>query len=149
MFEFLRPRKRVVIRVTNIGLLPVKSENGDWYDLKCGQAIVLKKGERVDIPMGVAMRLPKGYEAIVLPRSSTCRKLNIVMENSMGVIDNSYNGNEDIWRFRAYALEDTVIPYKARIAQFRIQKNQPKLQFRVVKSLSRKSRGGFGTSGLF
>lgn len=124
-----------------------KTENGDWYDVKAAEDITLTKGERVDIPLGFSMKLPKGYEAHLLPRSSTCRKLNIWMENSQGIIDNSFCGDDDQWGFRAYAVEDTVIPKGARIAQFRIIKNSPKLKFVKVKTLSEVSRGAFGSTG--
>lgn len=124
-----------------------KIEKGDWIDLKAAKEIILKKGERVDIPLGVVMKLPKGYEARLLPRSSTCRKLNIWMENSEGVIDNSFCGEKDEWGFRAYAVEDTIIPYGARIAQFRIVESQPELDMVTVKTMEDESRGAFGSTG--
>lgn len=124
-----------------------KIENGDWIDLRASKEYCLKKGDRVDIPLGIAMKLPKGYEALLVPRSSTCRKFNIFMENSIGIIDNSYCGNNDQWNFRAIAMEDTLIPAGTRIAQFRIIKSQPKLNIRSVKNLSNKSRGGLGSTG--
>lgn len=124
-----------------------KIEKGNWIDLRAAKEIVLKKGQRVDIPLGVAMKLPKGYEARLLPRSSTCRKINIWMENSEGVIDSSFCGDNDEWGFRAYAVEDTIIPYGARIAQFRIVEIQPDLNIVTVKKLSDVSRGAFGSTG--
>lgn len=124
-----------------------KNAKGDWIDLRAAKEIVLKAGQRVDIPLGVAMKLPDGYEARLLPRSSTCRKINIWMENSEGVIDQSFCGDNDEWGFRAYAVEDTIIPYGARIAQFRIVENQPDLNIVTVKKLSDVSRGAFGSTG--
>ena len=104
-------------------VLPEKYALGDWIDLKAGKTVRMKKGEYINIPLGVAMKLPKGYEAHVLPRSSTFRKYNIIMTNSMGIIDNAYCGRNDEWCFPAYAVEDTVMTRGDRIAQFRIVRN--------------------------
>ena len=93
------------------------------------------------------MILPEGYEAHVLPRSSTAGKFGIICANSMGVIDNSYSGNEDEWRFPAYAIRNTIITKGDRICQFRIVKNQPELEFEVVEHLNDISRGGIGSTG--
>lgn len=93
------------------------------------------------------MELPEGYEALVLPRSSTYKKYHVILANSMGVIDESYNGDNDIWRFLAYALEDTVIPKNERICQFRIIKHQPKVEFDEVVTLGNPDRGGIGSTG--
>ena len=125
-----------------------KIAKGDWIDLRAAKDFELRAGERVDIPLGAAMKLPKGYEAHLLPRSSTCRKMNIWLENQQGIIDNSYCGDDDQWCFRAYAVEDTKISKGDRIAQFRIVKNQPKLIFKEVQTLGYKSRGGFGSTGV-
>jgi len=148
---YIKNKKKVTLRVKYLVDDPEfemeKIGTGDWIDVRSALPYTLKKGDRVDIPLGFAMKLPMGYEAHLIPRSSTCRKLNIWMENSMGLIDNSFCGDNDEWKFRAYAIEDTEIPYGARIAQFRIVKTQPDLHFKPVKSLSRKSRGGFGSTG--
>ena len=120
---------------------------GDWIDLRAAERVELKAGESRIIRLGVGMILPKGYEALVLPRSSTPTKFGVMLANSMGVIDNSYSGDGDEWKFSAYAIRDTVIEKGDRIAQFRIVKNQPRLTFNTVTRLNKKDRGGFGSTG--
>lgn len=124
-----------------------KITKGDWIDLRSAETIELKAGEYKLIPLGVGMILPDGYEAHVLPRSSTPKNFGVIMANSMGVIDNSYSGDADEWKFPAVALRDTVIKKGDRIAQFRIVRNQPTLQFRIVEKLNEISRGGIGSTG--
>ena len=120
---------------------------GDWIDLRAAENIGLKQGEFALIPLGVGMILPKGYEAHVVPRSSTYKNYYIIQTNSIGIIDNSYCGNNDQWMMPVYATRDTVINMNDRICQFRIVKNQPKLKFKVVDILSNKDRNGFGSTG--
>ena len=129
-------------------VLPEKYVLGDWIDLKAGKTVRIRRGEYVNIPLGVAMKLPRGYEAHVLPRSSTFRKYHILMANSMGIIDNSYCGRNDEWCFPAFAVEDTLITRGDRIAQFRIVKNQPKIELIEVEDLKEPDRNGFGSSGV-
>lgn len=121
---------------------------GDWIDMRCGEETELKKGEYKMIPLGVAMQLPKGFEAIVLPRSSTFKNYKVILVNSMGVIDETYNGDNDEWKFLAYALEDTVIPKNERICQFRIIEHQPEIEFEEVDVLGNANRGGIGSTGV-
>lgn len=120
---------------------------GDWIDLRAAMTVYLKKGDYVLIPLGVGMILPDGYEAYLLPRSSTPSKFGVIMANSMGVIDNSYSGDADEWHFPAVAIRDTVIHKGDRIAQFRIVENQPYIEFEVVEHLNEVSRGGIGSTG--
>lgn len=120
---------------------------GDWIDLRSAETVELKAGEYYLIRLGVGMILPDGYEAHVLPRSSTPGKFCITMANSMGVIDNSYSGDADEWKFPAVAIRDTVINKGDRIAQFRIVKNQPVIEFETVEHLNEVSRGGIGSTG--
>lgn len=120
---------------------------GDWIDLRAAETVEIKKGDIALIPLGVGMILPDGYEAHVLPRSSTPNKFGIMMANSMGIIDNSYSGDADEWKFPAMAIRDTVIKKGDRIAQFRIMKNQQSIKFEIVKRLREKNRGGFGSTG--
>ena len=120
---------------------------GDWIDLRSAENVNLGKGEYTVIRLGVGMILPDGYEAHILPRSSTPSKFGIVCANSMGVIDNSYSGDSDEWRFPAVALWDTEIKKGDRIAQFRIVKNQPGINFEIVDHLNEISRGGIGSTG--
>lgn len=119
----------------------------DWIDLRAAKEIQLKQGEFALIPLGVAMELPKGYEAHVVPRSSTYKNFGIIQTNSMGVIDESYCGDQDQWFFPAYALRDTVIHVNDRICQFRIEKKQPEILFEEVAQLNNQDRGGHGSTG--
>ena len=120
----------------------------DWIDLRAAEEVALKAGEMKLIPLGVAMQLPKGYEAWIVPRSSTLKNFGILQANSIGVIDESYAGDEDQWCFPAYAVRDTVIHVNDRICQFRIMKHQPEIRFQEVPHLSDESRGGFGSTGI-
>lgn len=120
----------------------------DWIDLRCAERTELKAGEFRLIPLGVAMALPAGYEAHVVPRSSTFKTWGILQTNSMGVIDESYCGDGDQWRMPVYATRDVTIPKGARICQFRIVENQPALQFLKVETLGGPDRGGFGSTGI-
>lgn len=120
---------------------------GDWIDLRCAKETILKAGEFSLIPLGVAMQLPKGYEALMVPRSSTFKHFGIIQTNSMGVIDESYRGDNDQWHFPAYAMRDTVIHVNDRICQFRIVKHQPEIEFQKVEDLGNLDRGGIGSTG--
>ena len=124
-----------------------KIEKGDWIDLRSALEIKMKAGEHKLIPLGVGMILPEGYEAHIVPRSSTYKKFGIIQTNHMGIIDNSYSGEEDQWMLSAYALRDTVIPFNERICQFRIMEKQPDIEFEEVEHLNDVSRGGFGSTG--
>lgn len=119
----------------------------DWIDLRAAEDVVLKKGDFKLIPLGVAMELPQGYEAHVVPRSSTFKNFGIIQTNHQGVIDCSYCGDNDQWFMPAYAVRDTQIHVNDRICQFRIMENQPKLVFDEVESLGNTDRGGHGSTG--
>ncbi len=119
----------------------------DWIDLRAAEEVTLQKGEFKLIPLGVAMELPKGYEAHVVPRSSTFKNFGIIQTNHQGVIDGSYCGNNDQWFMPVYAVRDTQIHINDRICQFRIMENQPKLSFEEVESLDNTDRGGHGSTG--
>ncbi len=119
----------------------------DWIDLRAAENVVLKKGDFRLINLGVAMMIPEGYEAHLVPRSSTFKNWGILQTNSMGVIDQSYSGDNDIWRMPVYATRDTEIHVNDRICQFRIVKNQPQIVFEETDHLSDIDRGGFGSTG--
>ena len=119
----------------------------DWIDLRAAEDVELKAGEFKLISLGVSMELPNGYEAHVVPRSSTFKTWGILQTNSMAVIDESYCGDNDIWRYPVYATRDTVIHKNDRICQFRIEKHQPTIMFEEVDTLGNKDRSGFGSSG--
>ena len=119
----------------------------DWIDLHAAEDVTLKAGEFRLIPLGVAIALPEGYEAHIVPRSSTFKNYGILQTNSMGVVDCSYCGDNDQWRMPVYATRDVTIEKNARICQFRIMKNQPQLEFLTVDHLDGPDRGGFGSTG--
>ena len=119
----------------------------DWIDLRAAEDISLKKGEFALIPLGIAMELPQGYEAHVVPRSSTFKNFGVIQTNHMGVIDESYCGDNDQWFMPALAMRDTVIHKNDRICQFRIMKHQPALEFEQVETLGHADRGGHGSTG--
>ncbi|MDY3281162.1 dUTP diphosphatase [Dysosmobacter sp.] len=120
----------------------------DWIDLRAAEEVTLKAGEFRLIPLGVAMALPEGYEAHLAPRSSTFKNYGILQTNSIGVVDWSYRGDNDEWRMPVYATRDVTIEKGARICQFRIVENQPKLNFVRVEHLDGPDRGGFGSTGV-
>lgn len=119
----------------------------DWIDLRAAEEIELKAGEFKLVPLGVAMELPKGYEAHIVPRSSTFKNYGVIQTNHMGVVDESYCGDGDQWFFPAYALRDTVIHINDRICQFRIMEHQPAISFLETDRLGHDDRGGHGSTG--
>ena len=125
-----------------------KIDKGDWIDLRAAKTVELKSGEFKLIPLGVAMQLPEGYEAHVVPRSSTYKNFGIIQTNHQAVIDESYCGDNDQWFYPAYALRDTVININDRICQFRIMKKQPSICFEEVDVLNNEDRGGIGSTGV-
>lgn len=129
-------------------ILPIDMfENGDWIDLRAAEDIEMKAGDFRLISLGVSMQLPEGYEAHIVPRSSTYKHWGIIQANHMGIIDNSYCGDNDIWKFPAIAIRDTQIYKNDRICQFRIVKKQPEFEFEEVDYLENDNRGGFGSTG--
>lgn len=175
---------KIKVKIITPGCMPTMTEKGDWVDLRAAETVHMRApqagvrkrkrdigGEQVStrdvkfdyqlIRLGVAMKLPKGFEAVINPRSSTMKNFGVISANSQGVIDNSYCGNDDEWRFPAIAMKDTTIFQSHRICQFRIQPSQNatvwqklrwlfsgKIKFEVVENLDSNSRGGFGTSGV-
>ena len=140
--------KKVNIKYFSKNISPITfNSKGDWVDLRSADTIVLKKGDFALIPLGVGMKLPKGYVAHIAPRSSTFKNWGIFQTNSVAVIDNSYCGDEDEWKYPVYATRDVTIHRNDRICQFRIVKKQPKFKFKLVLHLEKISRGGFGSTG--
>lgn len=125
-----------------------KISQGDWIDLRSAEDYDLKDGEFKLLSLGVSMELPTGYEAHVAPRSSTYKNFGIICSNSFGIIDNSYCGDNDIWRFPAIALRDTHISKNDRICQFRIVEKMPDVEIVEVESLGNPDRGGIGSTGV-
>ena len=119
----------------------------DWIDLRAAETVEMKAGDFKLIPLGVAMQLPKGYEAHVVPRSSTFKNFGIIQTNSQGVIDETYSGPNDQWFMPAFALRDTVVNVNDRICQFRIMEHQPKIEFSEDTLEDNVNRGGHGSTG--
>ena len=141
--------KEIKIKYLNDDITRLEYIDGksDWIDLRAAEEVELKAGEFKLIHLGVAMQLPEGYEAHIVPRSSTFKKWGIIQTNHCGIVDNSYCGPNDWWRMPVFALRDTKIEVNDRICQFRIQKNQPTLVFNEVEEMEAINRGGFGSTG--
>ena len=141
--------KEIKIKYLNDDITRLEYIDGksDWIDLRAAEEVELKAGEFKLIHLGVAMQLPEGYEAHIVPRSSTFKKWGIIQTYHCGIVDNSYCGPNDWWRMPVFALRDTKIEVNDRICQFRIQKNQPTLVFNEVEEMEANNRGGFGSTG--
>lgn len=120
----------------------------DWIDLRCTEDLYLTTGEFILIPLGIAMKIPKGYEAHIVPRSSTFKNYGILQTNGIGIIDETYSGDNDQWMMPVYATREIHIPKGSRICQFRIMEHQPKITFEQVDHLDVTNRGGFGSTGV-
>ena len=130
--------------IANMGL----EQHGDWIDLRAAEDVQLHQGEFKLISLGISVKLPEGYEAHIAPRSSSFAKWGFLQVNSVGVVDNSYSGTNDIWRLPVYATRDAVIEVNDRICQFRIMERMPQVTFREVDALDETDRGGFGSTGV-
>lgn len=140
--------EKILIKYHNPNAVKLeKISKGDWIDLRATKGYSIKKGDFVMIDLGVSMKLPDGYEAHVAPRSSTFKKWGLIQTNSIGVIDNSYSGTNDVWMMPVLATRDTKVYEGDRICQFRIMKSQPEIEFEEVDSLDKRNRGGFGSTG--
>ena len=122
-------------------------QHGDWIDLKTAEDAVIKPGEMKIISLGVSMKLPEGYEAHIVPRSSTFLRFGVLQANGIGIVDEAYCGENDIWRFPAYSPKGSFIPKGSRICQFRIVKKMPEITFTETEHMEDASRGGFGSTG--
>lgn len=151
---------KIKIKTFKDQILPEIISKGDWIDLRAAEDYNLKPGEYKLLELGVAMELPKGFEAIVVPRSSTFRNYGILCANSFGVIDYSYNGDMDEWKFPAFSPKGSMILAKDRICQFRIQLSQKAtvwqkikwflsngIKIEKVERLNTINRGGVGSTG--
>ena len=138
---------KIIYHNQNIDKIMNIENKSDWYDLRAAETVEMKAGDFKLISLGISMKLPEGYEAHVAPRSSTFKNFGVLQTNSFGIIDNSYSGTNDIWRFPALAMRDTVIHEGDRICQFRIVKKQPEVEFIEVDKLDKTDRGGFGSTG--
>lgn len=140
--------EKILIRYHNDNIDKVEKINvGDWIDLRAAETVELKAGEFKIVSLGVSMKLPDGFEAHIVPRSSTFKKWGILQTNHMGVIDNSYSGDNDVWGMPVLAMRDTTINENDRICQFRIMPKMTEVCFEEVEHLDGKDRGGFGSTG--
>lgn len=122
--------------------------HGAMWDMAASETVTLKKGEVRIIPLGVSVKLPSGFMGVLVPRSSTCLKHGIMMANSVGIIENDYSGDGDVWGFVAYAIRDTVIEQGTRIAQFMPVRYADDIEFEEVDSMGCADRGGYGSTGV-
>lgn len=120
---------------------------GNWIDLRAAETVTMQAGDDRLISLGVSMQLPDGYEAHIVPRSSTFKNFGVMQANSMGIVDSSYAGENDIWKFWAIAVRETKIEFNSRICQFRLMPVQTPLEFVEVDTMGKSSRGGFGSTG--
>ena len=134
--------------LSDIAHLEYIDGKSDWIDLRAAETVKMSADSFKLIPLGIAMQLPAGYEAHIVPRSSTFKNFGVIQTNHMGIIDETYCGDNDQWFFPAYALRDTVIHAGDRICQFRIMEHQPKIEFKAVESLGNDDRGGHGSTGV-
>ena len=161
MCEEIKSKLKIKIKYFEGAKELEKISKGDWIDLYANKDMFIAEGERAMIPLGVAMELPEGYEAHVVPRSSTFKTWGLIQTNHMGVIDHSYRGNNDQWHMPVYCLEGkdrmwltetvgrkgTYICKGDKICQFRIMEIQPEIEFEKVEVLENEDRNGFGSTG--
>lgn len=147
--EFMEEIKtiRILYHSKEIKKLEYIDGKSDWIDLRSAESVTIKKGEFRMIDLGVSMQLPKGYEAVIVPRSSTFKNFGLIQINHMGVIDESYCGSGDVWKMPVIAVRDTQVQVNDRICQFRIQRHQPRIVFEETEALGGEDRGGFGSTG--
>lgn len=138
---------RIQYHSNEISKLQYIGGKSDWIDLRVAEHVTMKKGEFRLISMGISVQVPDGYEMILAPRSSTFKNYGLIQTNSIGVIDESYCGDNDIIRMPVYATRDTEIQINDRICQFRILEHQPAIRFEETDSLGNTDRGGFGSTG--
>lgn len=132
----------------NLEKLKFIEDKSDWVDLRSAERVELKKGEFKLISLGVSMELPKGYEAHIAPRSSTFKNFGLLQTNSVGVVDESYCGDNDVWKFPAFATRDIIIEEGDRICQFRIIEKMKNIYFEEVEFLNNEDRDGIGSTGI-
>ena len=137
-----------------------KITKGNWIDVYANKDVFVKCGERAMVPLGFALELPEGWEGHLAPRSSTFKTWGIIQTNSVGVVDDTYIGDNDQWHMPVYCLQGkeiesengeevkgTWIRKGDKIGQFRIMEVMPEIEFEEVESFGNKDRGGFGTTG--
>ena len=136
---------KVVVNVDSELNMPRR--NGVMWDLATSKDVQIEEGKVQVIPLGIRMKLPEGYFGLLVPRSSACLKHGIIMSNSVGIVENDYCGQDDVWGFPAYAIRDTYIKTGTRVAQFMLVKYPESLEFNKCDSMNFENRGGFGSTG--
>lgn len=139
---------KIIYHDPNMPKLEFIKGKSDWIDLRANKDYILHKNEFALIDLGVSMKLPDGYEAHIVPRSSTYKNYKIIQTNSMGIVDNSFSGTNDIWKMPVIAMKDTKINKYDRICQFRIMKKMDNVQFIETDTLDETDRGGIGSTGV-
>lgn len=138
-------------------ITPEQVPGSDWIDLRAAEDVWIPEGESALIDLGISVELPEGYEAHIVPRSSTFKHYGLTQPNHVGIIDNSYCSNEDRWKWLVFCQQGrdfidgrkgTMVHLNDRVCQFRVVKNQPKIKFIEVESLYGTERGGFGSTGI-
>ena len=133
-----------------------KITKGNWIDVYARKDVFVPLAERAMIPLGFALELPKGWEGHLAPRSSTFKTWGLIQTNSVGVVDDTYIGDNDEWNMPVYCLKGhdskdgvagTLVKCGDKIGQFRIMEVMPELEFEEVESFGNVDRGGFGTTG--
>ena len=136
------------IKLHEGGIMPEKLSVGDWIDLAIPETIFIEANKPFLIDFKIAMELPEGYEAHILPRSSTFLKYGLILTNGMGIIDHSYCGDNDTWKALVYPIFNNIIYKATRLFQFRIVKTQPDVKLTQVETLGNEDRGGYGSTGV-
>lgn len=145
--EQLKETIRIKYHSKEIDHLEYIDGKSDWIDLRAAKNYDLKQGDFALIDLGISVELPRGYEMIIAPRSSTFKNFGLIQTNSIGVVDESYCGDDDVIMMPALAMRDTRISVGDRVCQFRILRHQPTVVFEEVETLGNKTRGGFGSTG--
>lgn len=152
--------KIYIKRIDKTVTLPQIIDRGEWIDLRASGDIDIKRGDIGKIPLGVAIKIPKGYELHILPRSSTPLNFKVLLANSEGIGDYTFSGNKDEYQFIFYAIRSTKIKHNSRICQFKIELSQKATVWQKLKwlfsngveiievdNLSDVNRGGIGSTG--
>ena len=139
----------VKIKYHNKNLTKInKIDIGDWIDLRSAENLEMKAGDFGFISLGISVQVPAGHEMHIAPRSGTFKNFGIIQTNSVGVLDESYNGDTDVVKMPVLAMRDTTIKFNDRICQFRLIPKQKPINFIEVESLGNEARGGLGSTGV-
>lgn len=142
--------EKIFVKYHSEAVKPLE-QHGDWVDLKTSEDLTAKEQQFVHVSLGISVALPAGFEAHILPRSSTFRKYGLILGNSQGIIDNAYSGEQDIWGADFFATKGIFVPAGTRLLQFRIEKTQNTAYGEIIFDDAfypkTANRGGFGSTG--